>query len=100
MKLMVKDGKYEYVADAHFDSFIKEGYAVADGVPSFKDEMSAMKAENESLKAELEVYKEQVSKMLTPVEGSGEEAPVEDPCEAPTPVAEEKPKKPRKAKSE
>ena len=32
MVLMVKDGKKEFVADAHINSFIKKGYAVVDGV--------------------------------------------------------------------
>lgn len=110
MKLMVKDGKYEYVADAHFDSFIMQGYAVADGVPlKPKEEIDALKAENAQLKAELEVYKEQVFNMLKPIEGPGsapvEEAPapVAEPEAAPVeeaPAAEEKPKKSKKAKSE
>lgn len=93
MVLMVKDGNYVHVADAHINSFIKKGYAVADGVvPTPKDELAALKAENAQLKAELEVYKEQVFNMLKPVEGPGS-APD-------APVVEEKPKKSRKAKSE
>lgn len=101
MKLMYKDGKYEYVADAHFDSFIKKGYAVADGVPPTpEDELAALKAENEALKADLDVYKEQVFKSLTPVEGSETPADEESPAEPETPADEEKPKKAKKAKSE
>lgn len=99
MRLMEKDGKYEYVADAHFDCFIKKGYAVADGVPPKpEDELSALKEENKALKAELEAYKEQVFKMLTPVEGS--DAPAVETSHEEAPEAEENPKKSKKDKTE
>lgn len=106
MKLMFKDGKYEYVADAHFDSFIKQGYAVADGVPPTPEgEMAALKEENARLKAELEAYQEQVFRMLTPCEGSGEQKDPEVPADEvpetePEAPVKEAPKKSKKAKSE
>lgn len=100
MVLMCKDGDYRNVADVQVKDFIKKGYAVADGVPTqSKDELAALKAENAALKVELESYKEQVFKMLTPVEGPGDQKEPEAPTDQEEPGAPADEKKPQKGSS-
>lgn len=54
MKLMVKDGNYVHVADAHIESFTKKGYTVTDGVaPQPKDEVPALKEQCDHLSQQL-----------------------------------------------
>lgn len=102
MVLMCKDGDYKFVADAHVQGFINNGYVAADGVPPTpKDELAALKEENARLKAELEEYKANLFEMLKPCEDSGA-APAKDvaPAADTDAPAEEKPKRSRKTKTE
>lgn len=54
MVLMVKDGKKEFVADVHIDSFIKKGYVIDGVAPTPKADAPAVEKPKKTKKAKSE----------------------------------------------